>query len=268
MNSGPNASPNPPTNWILTTCRGRVSHLRESLPSWLDQLPNWSPLVICCDDREAFDYAAGELRLANRGAAIYVEQKDGWFNRLEGLRAGVVALLSGLESNGNSCDAVALEPYYRETSFIGGQVCLFDADTIAIRTTGAALARVGRYDAGFVQGGIRDDLGFLVCHGDALRAAFDMIEPYSFVGYGWDDMPIRVGVWVASGRKFVGVPPCWARKVHSNRERAAHHERGITESSKINGLALGKMIARVVPSSEWTECAAACLPGQRFEIKR
>lgn len=264
MNSGPNVD-HTRINWILTTCRGRVSHLRESLPSWLDWLPSWSPLVVCCDDREAYDYAAGELRLAGRGAAVYVEQGP-YFSRLEAIRSGVRALLCGVQSVGGAWTASELEPHYYEPTTIRGQVALFDADTVAIRTTAAALTRVGRYDAGVVVGGIRDDMGFLMCHGDALRSALDAIPAGMFSGYGFEDCALRVGVWRATGGKFVGVPPCWARKIHTDRERAANHAAPISQTSTANGVALGRLIADTIQPSDWEACAAACLPGQKVRI--
>lgn len=267
MNSGNPAEPNRElrTNWILTTCRGRVAHLRESLPSWLHHLRDWAPLVVCCDDREAFEYASGELRLANKGAVVYVEQGE-YFSRLEAIRTGVRALLCGIQSNGDAHEMTALEPHYYENATIGGQIALLDADTVALCTTAQALAKIDRYDSGIVMGGIRDDMGFLICHGDAMRSAFDLIEPGTFNGYGFDDNAIRVGVWLACGGRMYPVRQCWARRLHSDRERTAYHAKPMGPASQLNGLALGALIAKHVPRADWEAVVKVCLEGQKVRI--
>ena len=262
-------APKPP-NWLLTTCRGRVAHLREALPTWLDLLPDWSPLVICCDDRAAFDYASGELFLAGRGAAVYTSQGE-WFSRLEAIRLGLYALEEGTIPDGRAFE-LQLPREDAPIKTLGrphlrGKIAIFDADTIALSMTGPTMSRVDQYAAGIAQSCIRDDMGFLLCAAEVLQYAVNQIERNAFNGYGFEDSALRVGAWHATNGAFMALPHCWARKVHNDAARDANYRQPMKLASQANAKALGSLITRLIEPSKWVECCNACLPGQKFDIR-
>jgi hypothetical protein len=242
-------------NWILTTCRGRLEHLRESLPSWLERMPRWDPVVMCCDDPQAEEYAAGELHLAQRGFCVGLAQGQ-FFNRLEACRAGINLIGSGFDPAGQ---AITARNWQVNPVADDDMVAFLDADTVAIPgTTDTRLRSIGPNDVGISGTGIRDDMGLIVASVRVFREALALIRVGSFVGYGPEDCALRVACWTVVRKPFVRLPSCWARKRHSDRLRTAFHERSMGASSKGNCDALGDLVARIVRPGDMAQCHADC----------
>jgi len=240
-------------------------------------MPNWSPLVVCCDDEEAFAYAQGELMVAGRGAAIHTRQGE-YFSRLEAIRLGVHALERGIDSRGGSFllqlpEALPSADFfgssvnlYNGQAVIPGRIAVFDADTIALGPTEGALEQIDDYSVGICKLGARHNMGFICASAATIQAGISLTERDSFHGYGFEDNALRVGCWAATGGAFVHIHPCWARIGHTDAVRNTHYREPPGVSSKKNASVLGRLIAKVVDRDRWDECIADCLPGQKFTI--
>jgi hypothetical protein len=245
--------------WIVTTCRGRVAHLRESLPSWLDLLPDWDPIVVCCDDPIATEYAAGELHLAQRGICVHVEQGQ-YFNKLEALRLGVSVAACGFESVGETITGTDwIERTLRNNALGQDMVALLDADTVATRRTPAVLAGIGMDDVAMCGFGTRDDLGFLVVSLQIIMAGIAKMPVGWFEGYGPEDAALRVACWTVVKKPFVQVPAFWARIQHRDTERTRFHSQAMLRAIPTNKRVMGELMARIVRPEEMAQCRADCL---------
>jgi hypothetical protein len=244
-----------PRRWLLCTCRGRLQHLRAHLPTWLEQMPDWHPVVVCCDDAQAFEFAADELQKAGRGFALWLEQGP-QFNKIEALRAGLLVIASGLEPKGQ---AFTVRPPVTMDDVRGNdQVAIWDADTLAMRTTERALAAIDPAEVAVVNRGSRDDLGFLAAPFRLLVAAFGLIPPGQFEGWGPEDCAIRVAVWYYYRRPFRLVRPCWARAQHQDALRGRFQALNLASSAWANGQALAALAARLLTPEERAQCEQDC----------
>lgn len=248
-------------NWLLTTCRGRLDHLKESLPSWLRFMPNWDPMVVCPDDPAATDYAAETLHAAKRGIVITTTQGQ-HFNKLEAERVGIELATFALEPIGQCITCPPLP------SALGGietdstdMIALWDADTVAIRGTERALSWVPPEDCGISSSGCRDDMGFLVTSVGTLAKAVRKIPAGSFVGYGPEDCAIRVACWTETRRPFVKIPACWARRQHSDALRIRHFGHSMAGSGRLNVTAMGELMSRIMKPEDFAICREHCLFG-------
>jgi hypothetical protein len=245
--------------WIITTCRGRVDHLRVSLPSWLELAPSWDPIVVCCDDPVATEYVSGELVLAHRGICLELEQGQ-YFNRLEAIRVGLKLARAGFDARGQTIGVRSIEQAAGCVGFgEDDMVALLDADTVAIRKTEALLDSIDSSDVGICGFGTRDDIGFLVCSVRVLTAALAEIPEGMFQGYGPEDSSTRVACWAQVKRPFVLVPALWARQTHSDALRTRFHRVGMAGSVPANALAMGELMARLLAPEEIPRCEADCL---------
>ena len=223
-------------------------------------------MVVCCDDPEATRYASETLAMAGRGAVVSTVQGR-WFSRLEAIRTGLHALAAlGIEPTGQAYDVQLPEVDDQPEPFLAGRIWIFDADTVAIRTTRSVLDQIDPYSFGVVSGGNRDDLGFIVAGASILQCALAFVERGAFNGYGYEDSAIRVGCWAATGGAIVTVPPCWVRRNHSNAKRTENYEEPSRVSSVKNGAYLGRLITRLIERNYWQKCCSDCIPGQQFEI--
>lgn len=236
-----------PTNggrkWLLSTCRGRVDHLRAHLPNWLEKMPTWEPVVVCCDDSAAFEYCAGELTLAGRGIALLTEQGQ-YFNRLEAIRLGIGVIQSGVVPAGQAFTARVFPP---NESADNDLVAMWDADTVAIRGTERALSTLAHNDVAIAGSTQRQEMGLLVASVRLLRLGLEEIPTNCFRNYGHEDCGLRLGVWAHHRREFVKIRPCWSRKQHNDRLRREFYGDVLDRSGERNNQALGELVARLVP---------------------
>lgn len=245
-----------PTNggrkWLLSTCRGRVEHLRKHLPNWLERMPTWDPVVVCCDDPAAFEYVSGELMLAERGIALLTEQGQ-YFNRLEAIRMGIGVIQSGIVPKGQAFTARVFPPDQVADNDL---VAMWDADTVAIRGTERALSVLTAADVAIAASTQRQEMGILVASVRLLRLGLEEIPPYHFKNYGHEDCGLRLGVWTHHRREFVKIRPCWSRLQHGDRLRREFYGDVLDRSGERNCVALGELVARLVPVGDvplWRE---------------
>lgn len=252
-------SPPPPNQWIVTTCRGRLEHLSEALDTWLRWLPDWHPVVVCCDDEPAAQYA-GQLLAANRVGAVLSVKQGPHFCKLEALRVAVQFLearpFGGMVAyQSQACaDGIAEGP---------GRVALLDADTIATHRTAAALDAVEAHQFAIAGGRLIHDCGLLVAAEDVFAFAVGQLVPNEIVGYGHEDIALRVGCWCATEGQMVRLPVgAWSRKNHSDllRNRYNTHQ-SLKASARANSLALQAFTHRMLPNAEERHrCEADCYP--------
>jgi len=250
-------------SWIITTCRGRAAHLRVSLPTWLERLADWEPIIVCCDDPEAAEYVAGELALSQRGILVSTNQGE-TFNKMEAIRLGAKIAASGFAPRGQSFgDGVA-----KTHGWIGAgerdMVALLDADTVANDRTWRVLAAVDPSNAGMCGTGTREDLGFLVCSLRALWAGLEQIPAGMFDGYGPEDASLRIAVWTQIKKPFLLLPADWARKRHPDALRTRFQRQSMKGSVLRNKLAQVALMRRLVAPEELARCKSDCLrwPGR------
>jgi hypothetical protein len=257
---------NSPTNsqshgrkWIVTTCRGRLAHLRESLPSWLEYLPDWDPVIVCCDDGAATEYASGEVVLAGRGICVTVFQGQ-YFNKLEAIRLGANVAASGFPPDGRTIDALNMPPP-DECGFVGGEdmIAQLDADTIATPRTAAGLALVDAQNVGIAGWGTKDDMGVIVAPLGVFLKALESMPVGWFEGYGPEDSALRVACWVHVRKSFVDLPMCWRRRQHTDRERQRFHSRAVAGAVRKNQEVMNQLIRRLVAPEDQQKMRADCL---------
>jgi hypothetical protein len=264
MSSSSNAPQNlpstpPPNQWIVTTCRDRLEHLSEALDTWLRWLPKWQPVVVCCDDEPAAQYAGQLLASIGRGIVLAVSQ-GAHFNKLEALRTASTFL----EGTQHQARTVYLSEAARLATFQGpGRVALLDADTIATHRTAAALDAVEAHQFAIAGGRLIHDCGLLVAAEDVFAYAVGQLEPNEIVGYGHEDIALRVGCWCATEGQMVRLPVgAWSRRNHSDllRNRFNTHQ-SIKASARANSLALQAFTHRMLPNAEERHrCEADCYP--------
>jgi len=251
--------------WLLTTCRGRGHHLREALPTWLQHLPDWSPLVVCCDDLEAFTYAASALGTAGRGAAVFTRQGN-YFSRLEAIRLGVRALETGIDDNGTSFK-LQFGAMATPEADLPGRIAIFDADTIALSVTKLSLATEDPGEVLISKPGARHNFGFIAAKACVIQRAVNAIPRGMFdAGYSFEDTAIRVAAWRETAGNFREVAPLWGRIGHTDTERVSNYENPMHISSRINATAIGRLISDLIIPSDWAECVHDCMPGQRVKL--
>jgi hypothetical protein len=237
--------------------------LRVALPSWLERLPNWDPLVVCCDDPVATEYVAGELILAKRGICIEVTQGQ-YFNKLEAERIGVHAARLGVDPCGQTIGERTLEQAKGcNGCTVDDMVALLDADTVAVNKTAALLESIEPDDVGICGWGTRDDMGFLVASVDVLWRGLEQIPVGMFAGYGPEDAALRVACWTQVKKPFVTVPALWARRQHSDRERTRFHVVGMKGAVPANKAAQGELMARILKPEELPRCKVDALKWPR-----
>lgn len=254
------SSPTKPAGrkWIVTTCRGRVAHLRVALPSWLERLPGWDPIVVCCDDPIAAEYVSGKLYLAQRGICIEVQQGQ-YFNKMEAIRLGVSIAACGFESTGQTITGADwIDRTLRDTAIGNDMVALFDADTVATHRTPKVMAGIGMDDVAVCGWGIRDDLGFLVVSLQILLEGMQKMPVGWFEGYGPEDCALRVCCWTVVKKPFVEVPAWWARIQHRDVERTRFHSRALKAAVAVNKTVIGELMARIVAPEDLARCRADC----------
>lgn len=250
--------------WLLTTCRGRAHHLREALPTWLHHLPDWSPLVVCCDDLEAFTYAASALGTAGRGAAVFTRQGD-YFSRLEAIRLGVRALETGIDDNGTSFKLQFGVP--RNEPDLPGRIAIFDADTVALSVTKLALVTNDPDAVLISKPGARHNFGFICARAAVIQHAVNAIPQGMFdAGYSFEDTAIRVAAWVETNGNFESIAPLWGRIGHPDAERVSNYRNPMHISSRINATAIGRLITDLIDPKDWAACVRDCMPGQRVAL--
>jgi hypothetical protein len=250
--------------WLLSTCRGRVKHLRAHLPTWLALMPHWEPCIVCCDDSEAFEYAAGELVLAGRGLCLSLEQGQ-FFNRLEAIRAGIRVIRTGIAPTGQGLTA---EHYMRTcrgcSSTIADDdvVAMWDCDAVALRGTERALSAVGPGEVAIAGSTARQEMGILVAPVALVAVGLEEIPVGMFADYGHEDCALRLGVWAHCRQYFVRLRPCWSRANHPDRMRREHYRDLMDVSGQRNGLALAELVARLLKPEEISRWRADCyFPG-------
>jgi hypothetical protein len=144
-----------------------------------------------------------------------------------------------------------------------GRVALLDADTIAIRTTQASLEAVELFQVGFAAGRLVYDCGLLVASLDVLQYALDQMAPNEIVGYGHEDIALRVGAWVATEGQVVRLPAgAWIRRMHSDRLRTRYNTHdSLKASARANSTALQAITRRLCPDPDVRDrCESACYP--------
>jgi len=259
MNSPTKPPVSRPRKWIVTTCRGRVAHLRESLPTWLEKLPTWDPIVVCCDDPIAAEYAAGELVLARRGIVVQAIQGQ-YFNKIEALRVGVGIAACDFYPEGQVLGEEWLALLEDDGDDGDAMVALLDADTIATSRTEPLLNSVGLSDVGMCGWGTRDDMGILIASVRALWGGLRQIPKGMFEGYGPEDASLRVAVWTQVKKPFVPLLSTnWVRKAHTDRERTRFYAESMRSAVPANKAAQGELMARILAPDEVARCKADCL---------
>jgi hypothetical protein len=235
-----------------------LPHLRESLPSWLERLPGWDPIVVCCDDPAAAEFASGELMLAGRGFCLSIHQGQ-YFNKLAAERAGMLLVGQDLDSTGEAFDE-SWPLLAAPTDDLGSQVCLLDADIVATRGTAAMLDGLGSDDVAVCGwGSCPDDFGFLVCNAGLLWRGMSLLPVERFEGYGPEDMAIRIAIWSLIRRPFTEVPAEWAHRQHDDQSRQRWHPLGIREASRRNANIMADLIETLVPPSERETMGQECM---------
>src|SRR5512136_95510 len=231
-----NSIPAPRFNrWLLTTCRDRLAHLRESLPAALEWLPLWTPVVVCCDDPASTEYARGECAIHGRGLVLPLIQGQ-YFNKLEAERYGTGYLVATIATAEASPDDL---------------VCFWDADIVATRMTSTVLDPIVPPQVAVCGWGAQpDDFGFLVCPLGLLWRAFGLVEANTFEGYGPEDMALRIAIWSLMRQPFLQVPAEWAHRQHSTRLRSRHYAQGVRGSSAANAAQMEALAARLIPTED------------------
>ena len=250
-------SPSRKRSWIVSTCRGRVQHLRDALPSWLDRLPEWDPIVVCCDDPQATEYVAGELMLARRGICVSISQGQ-HFNKLEAVRIGVGIAACGVEPTGQTISQGPLGDWICLPDS-AERIALLDADTVATTKTAELLEGIGAEDVAICGWGTRDDLGFLVASVGTVWAALGKMPVGKWEGYGPEDASLRVACWALVRKPFVLVPAFWARRTHSDRDRTRYHRLGMSGATRANKIAQGELMAALIAPEDLPRCRADAL---------
>lgn len=257
--SSPISEPTRPPKWIVTTCRGRVDHLRYALPSWIEHLPDWEPIVVCCDDPVATEYAAGELMLARRGICVQVAQGK-YFNKLEAIRLGAAVAALGFRPDGRLIDKADVDHARGCSRDVSGEmIAQLDADTIATARTADGLATVDRYNVGIAGWGTKDDVGLIVAPLDVFLAALETMPVGWFEGYGPEDSALRVACWVQIRGPFVKLPMCWRRIQHTDSLRSKYHSRAVAGAVRKNQEVMQELIRRLVPQCDVEQMRAECL---------
>lgn len=250
-----------PAKYLLSTCRGREMHLREALPTWLERMPTWTPVVVCCDDPRAAEYCCDEMERTGRGIAIVVTQGPE-FNRLEAIRAGVRVLSSGVLALDRPRGAMLISFADHDWPIVTRQddsvVAIFDADTIATRQSERVFGAIFPDEVAISGTNIRDDFGLLVASLGVLRRAIDVIEPASFRGYGPEDCALRAAVWYANRRTFRRLTDGWTRRQHRNDLRTRYYPDGLRATAGRNNVALGELVAKLVDPQDIGMLAADC----------
>jgi hypothetical protein len=233
-----------PRKWILTTCQGRLHHLQQALPSWLDCLPDWQPIVVCMNDPTAILWV---LSVQKERCCVPVVASAEWpeFNRTEAIRAG----LRAMRVNGVADDAM---------------VAILDADLIARNGMDVVLSRIEQHEFGVALSPVQDDMGFLVASLEVLSFALDAVPVGSFGGYGYEDNAIRAGCWVATSGSMVRVPLRWTHIQHNLTSRNINFVGGLSERQnrgRANRAALVEVVRSLVPDARVRKaCWQAIMP--------
>lgn len=256
MNSSSNGSP-PGTRWIVTTCRDRLDHLRVSLPSWLERCPDWTPIIVCCDDPAAQAYAAGELMLAGRGVVASTKQ-DGYFDKVEAARIGI-AFAAGIMLENADYEGPPNAFNHMGKASWTAMLALLDADTVATERTQPMLNSIPEGGAAICGYGQRDDLGFLLAPTGQVWQGIQQIPKGAIRGYGPDDVTLRIAVWSQRKRPFTLLPAYWARISHKDTRRVAHFGIGMKASVRSNRTVQDAVMRRLVAPEDLAQCKAEAL---------
>ena len=251
----PTPSRESPRRWILTTCRSRLEHLKVGLPTFLDRMPNWDPVVVCADDPEATQWVRRCLSDAKRGICVDLRQDGGKFNKLEALRCGI-RMISALPGPRGTLVPVEDPTQVQHLPFAevrnADMVALLDADTVALRSTARTFELVASHEVGISSTGTGDDYGLLVASAATLIGAMARIPIGYAAGYGCEDMLIRVACWLERKAPFRLIAPCWARRQHSDSLRALNYGLPVTTTAQALTTKLGEFIrANVPPDETW-----------------
>lgn len=224
-------------------------------------MPDWTPIVVCCDDRAATEYATGEIQLAGRGVVASTIQGR-YFDKVEALRIGIAfaagfllptADFAGPPSSFDHLGAADLE----------APLALFDADTIAIPGTQPMLNSVAADDAAICGFGQRDDLGFLLAPTGRVWQGIGALPEGAFRGYGPEDATLRIAVWAQYKRPFALLPARWARIQHRDARRVVHFPIGMKASTHGNRKVQNAVMARLMPSTDFAQCKREALQWPR-----
>lgn len=230
--------------------------MRETLPSWLEHLPAWDPIVVCADDPEATEYAAGELMLAGRGCVVEITQGR-YFNKFEALRAGCEIASWGQPPLGQIYRPDCAAMFAGEVDPTGDAsrdvIAIFDADTVALRSTSQVLDRLGPEDGAISGSGHRDDMGLLICAVGVLRRAMRLIPVGEFPGYGPEDCALRIATWTILRRRYHRLAACWARRTHRDRLRTQNYPLKMSESLRRGGDSIQALIDRYIAPEDFNQ---------------
>jgi hypothetical protein len=232
--------------------------LRDSLPSWLERIPGWDPIVVCCDDPAATEYASGELMLARRGFVLSIHQGQ-YFNKLEAVRAGMGLVGQDVDGTGEAFDEnwPLLTPPF---AALNASVCLLDADIVATRGTGAMLNALASDEVAVCGWGASpDDFGFIACPAGLLWRGMSLLPVQRFEGYGPEDMALRIAIWSLSKRPFREVPAEWAHRQHDDQSRQRWHPINLRMASQRNGNIMQDMISELIPLEERDRMGKECM---------
>ncbi len=227
-------------------------------------MPTWDPVVVCADDPESTAWVTRCLRDARRGICINVRQDGGKFNKLEALRAGIRIIAATIGASAGNAFTLESEretdglPYSEHTT--NDRVALFDADTVALRSTARTLECVPPGEIGVSSSGVNDDYGLLVAPLGTLWGAFRRIPIGYASGYGAEDMIIRVSCWLENKRPFRLIPPCWSRRQHSDQLRGMVYQRPATVTAREVKQKLDEFIRENVPVADFGQMRDEVFP--------
>lgn len=243
--------------WIITTCRDRLSHLARTIPTWLTYLPDWKVLVVCCDDRQASEYARNQFGLQ---VAVLDLEQGRYFNKLAALQAGAALLEE--RSLGSSSQAEELpktEPSPETPRQLSGPLlALVDLDMLADETTARMFARLTPNELTFCGWGTYQDLGFFCADAYVVCESLRALSSQIWEGYGPEDIAIRLTAWHLFGLPLRPLPASWRRLQHPNSWRSRHHSVGIEESVRRNKILLAEL------TKNWSEDEKRVIPELAF----
>ncbi len=212
----------PVTTCIVTTCMGRLEHLRETLPTWLEHTPY--PVLVAtfedCPDNTT-RWSKEQSARDDRVNGIQVPARGGVFDKARALNAALwFARTCGVRR------AIMLDA---DTRVLGDIRVVEEPGTMFIAKPDKATGSLA---------------GFLAADLAALKAAGDYDD--GMVGYGAEDLDMRTRLYLRAAARLELVPPGLLQPIeHGDELRTRHYLEKDQASSGFRNLT--RMISRLEP---------------------
>lgn len=205
----------------ITTCKGRLSHLKKTLPAFVKEFDRCVVVDWGCPDK------SGEWAINNGASALWAGTDTDRFHKTKALNLGAELALK-----------------------LGATRLVFlDADTILIKSISGHLLGLG--DKLIALTGVKrgepvhngkpswrsskaNVIGFLSCSAGAFQSINGFDE--NFISWGYEDLDMRLRLIADAGCKPVWIDEtCFAAIVHPNELRMQFQPDTLVESNKRNG---------------------------------